>query len=229
MKDVHGGHRIRMKKRFKERGLQDFEPHNALEFLLFFAIAQKNTNELAHHLLKTFGTFTNVVEAPMEELCKINGVGENTAFLIKLVPEITRYYLNDKYSVGTVLTSTQMVGEFLLPKYVGVPNEVVFIVCLNNKNKVIKAQAIFEGSVNAANISIRKVLEAAILSNAAGVVIAHNHPNGIALPSSADIDTTQKMETALKYVGIRLIDHIIIADDDFVSLADSGLFSTYFK
>jgi len=218
---VHSGHRKRLKERFLNESLDGFPAHNVLELLLFFWLPQKDTNELAHRLIERFGGLAAVFDAPYEELLKVNGVGESVATLIKLIPELTRRYMVDG-AKEDYLNSTEKAGKFLLPYYIARRNETVFLACLDSKCKVLSCQMIFEGSVNSTQVNIRKIIELAFKYNATGIIIAHNHPGGVALPSPEDLATTQRIFEALRSVGLAFIDHIIVADGDFVSLADSG-------
>ncbi|MDP4109231.1 MAG: DNA repair protein RadC [Bacillota bacterium] len=221
MMSVHSGHRKRVRERFLNESLDSFPPHNVLELLLFYAVPQKDTNELAHRLIKKFGNLKAVFDAPYEDLLKVQGVGETVASLIKLIPQLARRYMICS-SEDTCLNSTEKAGKFLLPYYIARRNETVFLVCLDTKCKVLSCQMIFEGSVNSTQVNIRKIIETAFRYNASGIIIAHNHPGGVALPSPEDLGTTQRIQEALRAVGLLFIDHIIVADDDFVSLADSG-------
>ncbi len=220
-KVVHDGHRQRLKDRFLKEGIDNFEDHNILELLLFFGIPRKDTNALAHSLMQEFGSLSGVFEAPFEELCKVKGITQNAAFLISMVPQLSRKYLDDKYKTGQVLNSTEKVGKFLLHKYIGRKDEMVSMICMDNKCRVLNWSIVSEGSVNAAEVSIRKIVQNALTQNSSNVIIAHNHPNGLAIPSSQDIKTTERIKSALAAVGINLLDHIIIADDDFISISDS--------
>lgn len=226
-KDLHKGHRERVKKRFLRQGLDDFEAHNVLELLLFYAIPRKDTNEIAHLLICHFGTVSAVFDAPFEELVKIKGITENCATLIKMIPAYSSYYMQDRVNYQVSLNSTEKIGGFFLPKFIGKKNECVYLLCLDSKFKVLKCELLFEGSVNAVSITNRKVIEMAALSGATSVVVAHNHPNGVAIPSDADIATTIQLKKALNLIAVELIDHIIVADDDFVSLADSGVLTNF--
>ena len=220
-KIMHDGHRQRLRERFLREGIDHFEDHNILELLLFFGIPRKDTNVLAHNLMKEFGTLSGVLEAPFEELCKVKGITQNAAFLISMIPQLCRKYLDDKYRTGQVLNSTEKVGKFLLHKYIGRKDEMVSMICMDNKCRILYWGIISEGSVNAAEVSIRKIVQNALRQNSSNVIIAHNHPNGLAIPSSQDIKTTEKIKAALAAVGINLLDHIIIADNDFISITDS--------
>ena len=222
---VHDGHRQRLKERFLKDGLDGFEPHNVLELLLFFAVPQRDTNEIAHQLINHFGSLSGVFDASYEDLMKVKWMGNNCATLIKLIPEISRYYMDLQNQNGVVLQSFDEMGQFVLPKFIGKTKEQVLLVCLDNKGKVIYNDFIIEGTINAAPIYVRNIIEVAIRCSAAAVVLAHNHPNGLALPSNADLTATKSVYDALNAVKINLMDHIIVAGTDYVSLRNSGFFS----
>lgn len=224
---VHDGHRNRLKTRFISQGLSGFEDHNVLELLLFYSIPRSDTNEIAHRLLNQFKTLSGVFDAPVEELCKIKGVSTHTATLIKLIPELTAVYNTDKTKDIKIVSSTKEAGSFFVPRFYGKKNEEVHALFLDDKKKVIRCDKLFEGTVNSTPITVKKVVAAAVNTNATSVVIAHNHPGGVALPSRADMIATEKIYKALKLINIELCDHIIVADDDFVSMADSGEFERY--
>lgn len=218
---VHDGHRQRLIARFLEEGLDSFEEHNVLELLLFYSIPRRDTNELAHRLIDAFGSLAGVLEAPYSELLQIEGVGENTAALIKLMPEMARAYLSRERE-EICLDSTEKAGRYLLPRFIGRREETVFLVCVDAKCRVLSCGMLHRGSVNASEVNLRKIIAAALNYDAAGVILAHNHPGGVALPSPEDLDTTRRVRSVLEAMGVQLMDHIIVADGDYVSLADSG-------
>ena len=219
---MHEGHRQRMKERFLEEGLDHFSDVQVLEILLFYAIPRKDTNPLAHQLLDRFGALPQVLEATVEELEKIPGITRNAAILLKLVTEVGRYYLVNRSTQNTVLETITQCGEYLKPFFFGRRNESVYLLCLDAKCKVLSCREVGEGSVNSANVPIRRIVEMALASNATSVVLAHNHPSGVAVPSEEDVHTTRRVATALSTVDIRLVDHIVVAEDDFVSMVHSG-------
>ncbi|MDL2273346.1 DNA repair protein RadC [Oscillospiraceae bacterium OttesenSCG-928-G22] len=221
-KHLHEGHRERLKERFLNDGLTNFEPHNALELLLFYGIPRSDTNPLAHELISQFGSYAAVLDAATEDLLKIKGITRHVVTLLKLVPASGRYYLTDRSKIENIINSTEKAGAYLLPRFHGRVNETVFLLCLDAKCKVISCPLLFEGSINSASVSIRKVVETALKLNATSVILAHNHTSGIAMPSEEDVATTLKIQTTIEAMDIFLIDHIIVADDDFVSMADSG-------
>lgn len=224
---VHDGHRNRLKARFLAQGLSGFEDHNVLELLLFYSIPRSDTNEIAHRLLDEFKTLSGVFDAPLEELCKIKGISTHSATLIKLIPEMMSVYHTDKTKDIEIVKSTREACRFFVPRFYGKKNEEVHVLLLDDKKKVIRCDKLFEGTVNSTPITVKKVVAAAVNSNATAVVLAHNHPGGIALPSRADISATEKIFKALKLINVELCDHIVVADDDFVSMADSGEFERF--
>ena len=222
MENIHEGHRKRMKERFIKSGLDDFAPHNVLELLLFYSIPRGDTNPIAHRLIDTFGSLSGVFDAAPEELMKVGGVGENTAVLISMIPQMARKYLEDKVEPVNVMGGCSDIGAYLLPKFVGRTNEALMMLSIDNKGKVISCSVVAEGTVDSAKVSRRKVMEEAMRINATRVNLAHNHPRGVAVPSSEDLFMTREIGKLFEKVGIELVDHIIVADDDYVSMAASG-------
>ena len=219
---IHKGHRERLKNRFLENGLDDFTDIQVLELLLFYAIPRRDTNPIAHGLLNRFGSLAQVLEAPVEELKKVEGIGQEAAVFLHMIPAAGRYYMVDKTVQSKVLRTIEECGEYLMPFFFGRKVETVYLLCLDAKCKVLCCKEIGEGGVNSAGISIRKIVETALAANATSVVLAHNHPSGIAIPSTDDIQTTRQLALALRAVDVHLVDHIVVADDDYVSMVMSG-------
>lgn len=221
---IHDGHRERLKERFVQEGLDHFQENQVLELLLFYCIPRKDTNEIAHNLLNRFGSLWQVLSAPVEELQKVPGVGKSAAVFLSFANDFVRYYRVNQVSGLEILPSIESCGTYLLPKFAGRRNETVFLLCLDAKCKVLSCREVGEGSVNSAAIPIRKIVEMALGINATSVVLAHNHPSGLAIPSGEDVQTTKRLAAALQTVEITLADHLIIADSEYVSLVQSGLY-----
>lgn len=222
---IHKNHRERVKNRFRSEGLDHFDQVHVLELLLFYCIPQGDVNPLAHRLLDRFGSLRQVLEAPVEELEKVRGVGPHAATLLKLTCEISRYY----YTSGNgpelrILPTIRDCGEHLKRYFRGKREETVYLLCLDAKCMVLGCVEVGSGSVNSAAVNIRRVVEIALNYNATSVVLAHNHPSGIALPSTEDVITTRRIATALDAVDVVLTDHIVVAEDDYVSLVESGYY-----
>ena len=224
MADQHQGHRQRLRERFLQVGEEGFQDHELLELLLFYAKPRGNVNDLAHRLLQEFSDLAGVLDATPEALCRVPGVGESTAVFLHLLPQAFRRYLQSRLREGVALNNTEKAGRYLVPLFLGERDEVVIVVCLDAKCQVLNWRRMFSGDLNSTPISVRKVVEFALSSNAASVILAHNHVSGIALPSREDEAVTRRLRSALSAVEITLTDHIVVAGDDYVSMADSGFF-----
>lgn len=219
---IHNGHRQRLKNRFLKEGLDNFDQLQVLELLLFYCIPRQDTNPIAHSLLDHFGGLSQVLEAPAGELKKVPGVGDSAATFLSLISATERYYRVKRDASAEILTTVAACGDYLVPRFHRRRNETVFLLCLDAKCKVLCCKEVGEGSVNSAAVPIRRIVEMALGANATSVVLAHNHPSGIALPSDEDVQTTRRLAMALNAVEITLVDHIIVAEDDYVSLLQSG-------
>lgn len=225
----HKDHRRRLKERYHREGLDNFEDHNVLELLLFFGIPYKDTNNLAHELLNRFGSLSGVLEASREELMSVNGIGENAATLFNLIPALSRKYLEDKVDEKAPMNSCSAVGNYLIAKYRFRQDELFSMICLDQSCRLRSWEIISSGTINVTAVNSRKVIEAAMKTSANAVILAHNHPNGLAIPSGDDIKSTIALVEALNIIDVRVLDHIIISGDDFVSLASSQQYKHIFK
>lgn len=218
----HKHHRQRLKERFLQEGLDHFDPVNILELMLFYAIPQGDTNPIAHRLLDTFGSLSGVMNASVENLCQVKGVGQHAATLIKLFAAVVRPYLDDGNRGGVVLQSTEEICQYLLPKFAGRTVETFFLICLDGRRRVTYCGVLSEGTLDSVPVFVRQIVEKILAVHAGYVILAHNHPSGFALPSRADIDTTREVVRALGPLSVPVLDHIIVSGEDCVSLRDSG-------
>lgn len=221
---IHSGHRERLRLRYLESGLDSFDDHTALELLLYYAIPRADTNELSHRLIDAFGSLNGVLSASQEELRKVKGVGERAAALITLVRDMARKSAISKAAARRVtLNSSELAGDFLLPYFMGQRDEIVYLLTLDNKCRLIRARRFSSGGLTSADVSVRNIVECAIKDSASAVILAHNHPSGVALPSRSDIYATEEIVKAMTVMDIRVLDHIIVAEDDYVSMARSNV------
>ena len=223
--NIHKGHRQRLKNRFLECGLKGFNDHQILELLLFYCVPRQDTNPIAHALLNHFdNSLDRVLEAPPSELKKIPGVGDSVATYLSLLNAFYRHYDSKSTKKEESLDSYEKCGQYLLAKFRKRRNETVFLLCLDAKCTLLCCKELGEGSVNSAAVPIRRIVEVALSVNASTVILAHNHPSGLAIPSDDDIQTTLRLAKAMDAVEITLADHIVVAEDDFVSMAQSGYY-----
>lgn len=214
----HGGHRERLRKKFLMSDIDSFEDHEILELALFYAIPRKNTNNIAHGLLNKFGSVSAVFDAPINTLKEVDGIGDNAALFIKLICSLTRLYHEKKYSPDKKCLSIEEINKLLVRKFIGRNEEAVAIVLLDAKGKILFDGIINKGSVNGVDLYVRKIIELITLYNASSLIIAHNHPSGIAVPSPNDLRSTEKIYDLLHTMSVSLLDHIIVADNDYISL-----------
>ena len=219
-------HRKRVKERFRKEGLDNFEERYVLELLLFYCVPRKDTKDLAIRLLEHFGSIVQVLDATPEELERVPGVGEGISTFLSLRKAVDRYYniKKDSENQNKQLTTAEDFGAVLRSRFAHQRNEVVYVLCLDAKCKLLSCLFVGEGSVNSANVPIRRIVEICLNANATSVVLAHNHPGGLAFPSPEDVQTTHRLAQALSTVDIFLADHLIFTDGDHISMAQSGYY-----
>lgn len=222
-KKIHEGHRQRVKQRYLSEGLDGFQDHEVLEFLLFYCIPMKDTNELAHKMIREYGTLVGLFEADPKDICKRCGVNENTAILLSLVISLARRYLIAKQGDKPILNSSAKAGDYVVSLFTGRTYEAFYVLCLDAQNRLNHADLVHEGTINEVPVYPRLIVETALRHKANSVILAHNHPGGSLHPSKADIEATKKVTAALELISISVMDHIIVAGDKFVSLAEKGL------
>ncbi len=226
---LHTGHRRRIKEQLLADSYGDSTPpHLLLEILLYFSIPRRDTNIIAHELLNHFGSIENVVFAPKSELMKISGVTENTVALFRVMKLISRRVALDRSDKTDVVQSYNDMGKYFLKKFTSLRTEYVAVLFLKTSGKIISFDIVGEGDIASVGLSTRKVLELAIKYGAVNVVLCHNHPSGVALPSEVDVEITKGLSLSLRQIGVHLIDHIIVADNDYVSMAQSKEYKNIF-
>jgi len=225
---LHKGHRERLRARFLEGGLDDFEDHQILELLLFYVIPRLDTNPLAHRLMKRFGSLAAVLEADQKDLASVEGMGTNAAAFLVMMPLVTRRYFLDRVKhVRKPLNTSEAAAEYLIPLMAGRSEEVFYVICLDSQLRILYPALISEGTVKDAFVHPRRVVEAAVRHKAAAVILAHNHPAGTIRPSSQDQRITQRLVEALGSIDIKVVDHVIVAGEQYYSFAREGALPVY--
>lgn len=229
LKNIHKDHRKRMKKEFLANGFTEkMSQHKMLELLLFYCIPRIDTNEIAHQLINRYKNIAGVLDAPVEELIQFKGITESNVGLLKLIMPIAREYANDREDISDRFNSHKEIGNFLLNKYIGRNIETLSILSLDGNGKKLSFDILAEGDLTSVGVSTREIIQLALKTNASIVVMAHNHPGGIALPSGEDKVLTEMVYNALTHIGVKLLDHIIIANGDYVSLLQSKEYQDIF-
>ncbi|MBR3836396.1 MAG: RadC family protein [Clostridia bacterium] len=228
-KNLHKDHRQRVRARYLSEGIGSMAEHNIVELLLFFGIPYKDTNDIAHALIERFGDLNGVLDAPVEELMKTDGIGENTATLIRLTRDIAVRYFEKKNLDRMSAGDGERVTDFIELKYTGETREIVYMLTLDSHGGVQRCVKVCEGSPDSATVDNREVVETALRFDTKNIILAHNHPNGFAVPSVADVKATEQLVQIFDSIGINLADHIIVSADDTFSMARSNKYGSLFR
>ena len=221
--NVHKNHRHRMKERYLKNEFDDFAPHEVMEFLLYYAIPYKDTNTAAHEIIDRYGSFSAALNADPHDLQTINGLGEHSAILLSLMPKLFRYYQLDKWQRNSIMDSVEAFGSYGKSLFIGHGYEAFYMLCLNSRNRLIHTVLLSKGTVNEVMVYVRLVVEAVIRYKAKNVVLMHNHPSGSLTPTNSDIHMTHEIIRALSTLTVSVLDHIIVADDRYLSFSEKGL------
>ena len=224
---IHVNHRARMQERVAHNGMESLAEHEVLEYMLYLAIPRQDTNPLAHRLIDHFGSFCRVMEATPQELMQVKGVGPRSAQLISDIMEFGRYYAVKKRKKQATLDTTANAIEYIKPLFLGLQNEVLYIILMDDSCHPLYDLKAAEGVPNHVSIDTRKLLRDVLRSNASTAILAHNHPTGLAIPSEADRLTTYRIMEVTGQLGFTIMDHIIIAGEDGCSMLNRGSLPEY--
>ena len=224
MNQDSAGHRRRLWAKFQERGLREgfHGSYEKLEFLLTFALPRVDTKPVAKALMTAFGTLNGVVSAPSGKLRSVAGVGERAAGLLRCLGEMALILAEEKMQMGDVFANPQAVMAYLKRELAMEEAEYFFVFYLDQQHHLLKTSRLFRGTHNLATVYPREVVKEALACNAAGTIVAHNHPSGRAEPSSKDLSLTKVLARSLSLVGIQLLDHFIVGKNEVLSLRESG-------
>lgn len=220
--NIHAGHRERMRERFEQNGLDGFHDHEVLEMLLFYAIPRGDTNALAHELLREFGSLQGVLRADPEQLCRVKGIGANAAVFLRFTGEF-HTFLEQSRMRGVSLGTTENRFAYFRNLLSGCSDENMLAACLDDDMKVLRCHTVAKGAPGHVQVEMQVLIRTILQSHCRSVILAHNHPNGKAVPSDADIYHTQTAAKLLHSLQIELIDHIIVAPDDVCSMRSMGI------
>ena len=221
---LHSGHRRRVREKYEKFGAEPFKDHELLEMILFYAIPYRDTNPIAHRLIDEFGSLDGVFSAKTDALASVEGMTKNAALLLKTYPDVTRAVLQSRNRGVRFVRNIGEVGDLLAPYFAEKNEERSVLLCMDGTMRLLNVSVLYEGSFNSVQIGVKKVAETALSNNASVVIVAHNHPYGVALPSAADRMTTDKLFETLKGLDILLLDHLIFdRGGDCVSFYQSGL------
>jgi len=221
---LHGGHRDRFRARYLTGGLESFHDHEVLELLLYYCYPRGDTNPRAHKMLGEFGSLHNLFEADVETLMERLNCTENVAVLLNLIPALANRYFRSKWSRKVPLANHKAAGAFAIDLFVGHTTERFYVLSLDSQRRLNNTTLISKGTVDEAAVYPRDVMRVAIQDKVTSVLLTHNHPGGSLRPSKADLEVTRQIVEGLKYIGVDVLDHIVVAGDTYYSFAARGQF-----
>lgn len=218
------GHRERLRRRFLLGGGRDMPDYELLELLLTIAIPRRDVKPLAKELIRKFGSFAEVVNAPLEELMLVKGVKENTAAVLRIVREcsVRSSWQSLKGMDAPVISDFDAMVDYCRSARAYQTVEEFRIIFLNSKLYVIGEEIQQRGTVDQVAIHPREVIKSAMMHGASAMILVHNHPSGIVTPSKADMEITKRIKEAAEAVSIRLFDHLIISKSSVYSFHNQG-------
>jgi len=216
---LHANHRARMRKRYLAQGFEGFADHEVLEFLLFYCYPQRNTNDIAHKMLAEFGSLHHLFESDVTTLQTRLGCTENVAVMLNIIPALANRYFRSKWSRDVVFENEKIAGEYAINLFVGLTAERFYVINVDARNRLNNVALISEGTLDESAVYPREVVNAAIQGKASAVIFAHNHPGGSFKPSKTDMEVTRHLSEGLEFIGVPVLDHIIVAGDTYYSFA----------
>jgi len=213
----------RPREKLLQRGAMALTNVELLAIFLRTGIQGKTALDLAKDLLDEFGDLRSLLGAERDRFCQAKGLGNAKYVQLKACVEISRRYLRECLERGDTLTNPNDTRNYLMSELSGRDYEVFACLFLDNKHRVITFEELFYGTIDGASVYPREVVKRTLQHNAAALILAHNHPSGIAEPSDADISITQRLKEALNLIDVRVLDHFVIGDGNSVSLAEQGL------
>ncbi len=227
-KSIHDGHRERVRENVLKNGFEQLEDHRLLELLLFYSIPRGDTNELAHKLLNEFGSLSCVLKASPKKLMKVSGIGEGSAIYLSAMGELCVRAMREKSSKRVSYKSDESLKRLAESYYFNETKERFLVLGFDSGMKLVLDDFISEGDSIRTDFDIKHFVSIVIESDADYIMLVHNHPDGEAYPSGADLDTTAVISTMLKKLSVGLLDHIIIGSDRTLSVKNETTFSSLF-
>lgn len=222
--NVHAHHRKRLKTRFLEYGFDQFNDHQILELLLFFAIPQADTNPIAHNLLNKFGTLSSVFEASYEELLTVEGIGDHSATLLKVLPALANVYNVASTKKEFKILNHESLTQYITTLFKGVHNEEFYVINVSPRNEILNCDKISSGDSETIDLTIREITNYVLKKKCGRIIVAHNHPKGSNKPSNPDIVTTHRLISSCVLNDVDVLDHIIYSPyDGCFSFRKSGM------
>jgi len=219
---IHWPKEERPREKMLLRGPAALSDAELLAIFLRTGVKGKSAVDIARELLTQFGSLRGLLEANRKQFCAGPGLGKAKYVQLQATVEMSRRYLAETLQRGDVLSNPNDTRQYLLAKLRDLPHEVFACLFLDNRHRVMSFDEMFQGTINGASVYPREIVKRALHHNAAALILAHNHPSGIAEPSKADRSLTQQLKEALALVDVRVLDHIVVGDGETVSFAERG-------
>ncbi len=220
--NIHKGHRQRMMKKYLEHGIDCFEEHEILEILLFSCYPRRNTNDIAHALISRFGSLSGVLNASIDDLCDVENVGPSAATMISFFKDFALRHAHEDFS-GIVLATRPQLLDFCYGLLKDCMIEVAHVLLLDDAYSLISESRVSCGVTSSVEFDLKTIATRALNNKCSKVVLVHNHPHGVLLPSAADVSTTRRVAVNLSAIGIELVDHIIVNEEYAYSMRFAGI------
>lgn len=227
-KNIHAGHRARVRENVFKNGFEQLEDHRLLELLLFYSIPREDTNEIAHRLLNEFGSFTEIVKATPKKLSEVQGVGRNSAIQIAAIGELFKRVIEEGAVKRTSYRTIEELVALVRSQYLNEKNEKLLFICFDSAMRLKKIESFTEGDSVRTSAELKTALSKILENDPTFVIMAHNHPEGPALPSNTDVGSTMTVSTTLRNLGINLADHIIINRTAYFSMREDSRYKNLF-
>lgn len=227
-KNIHAGHRERVRENVFKNGFEQLEDHRLLELLLFYSIPREDTNEIAHRLLNEFGSFTEIIKATPRKLCEVQGVGKNSAIQLAAIGELYKRVIEEGAVKRTPYKTIEELVALVRSQYFNEKNEKLLFLCFDSAMRLKKIEAFTEGDSVRTSTELKIVISKILENDPSFVIMTHNHPEGSALPSNLDVDSTMTVSTTLRRLGINLVNHIIINRTAYYSMRDDSRYKGFF-
>lgn len=228
-KNLHAGHRNRIRDRVRKEGLHNFQDYQVLEYALSFVIPYKDTNPIAHELINKFHSLGGVLEADEEEIAQVKGMGEVSAHFLTSIIKIYSFYEKEKVNRSGEIFSPKHSYDYVKGLFKGKIVEELYLISLLPNNKIVRCELVTSGDSSQAKVTIRKITDMILRNKVNNVIIAHNHPYGNPEPSPDDDKLTKALVTSLAINDSYLIDHIIVCDNGYYSYRNDGKIDEYRK
>lgn len=229
-KDLHSGHRARLREKVRKAGLETLSEHEIIELMLNYAIPRKDTNPLAHKLINNFGSLAKIIDADYYDLLKVEGLGEETALYFNIISSLIKLYKVSKAKEESVFIKNTLEGvKYFRDNFNIDGKEFVHVVCLSKMCKIVSSFSFYGSSDAEVKFDFKEFMDKINHENVKSILMFHTHPKGSVQPSREDVQTTQRCLYVSALMGIEFLDHLIFNENEYCSMYHLGYIETMKK